>query len=115
PAIPLLDVRPDLPTAFVQVVEQALAPVQRRFHTAGEMAAALDDTRLERVRSVATLESGQASQGGPGAVLVLLPAEESAPVAAAQGSSRWPPPGLVVRGFAAFAAAIIALSIVWVW
>jgi len=38
---PLHDLRPDLPSAFVDVVERALAPAAERYHTAGEMAAAL--------------------------------------------------------------------------
>ena len=39
--IPLHDLRPDLPSSFVDVVERALAPAAERYRTAGEMAAAL--------------------------------------------------------------------------
>jgi eukaryotic-like serine/threonine-protein kinase len=49
--IPLHDLRPDLPSSFVDVVERALAPAAERYRTAGEMADALHldvDTLLGR-------------------------------------------------------------------
>jgi tetratricopeptide (TPR) repeat protein/TolB-like protein len=39
--IPLHDLRPDLPSSFIDVVERALAPAAERYRTAGEMADAL--------------------------------------------------------------------------
>ena len=47
-ATPLQTRRPDLPPPLIQVIERALAPVDERFRSAGEMAAALERVILDR-------------------------------------------------------------------
>jgi serine/threonine protein kinase/tetratricopeptide (TPR) repeat protein len=113
PPTPLVDLRPDLPSAFVRVVEQALAPVERRFKTAGEMAAALDETRigLDRPDTDARArrypgDGRSASEG------VVVDREGSTNFVVAPGSGRrWSRRRLLLG----FAAAIIACSVVGMW
>jgi non-specific serine/threonine protein kinase len=56
-SVPLGDARPDLPPAFVRVVDRALAPLGRRFASAGEMERALADALLEMAAPPARLPS----------------------------------------------------------
>lgn len=50
--MPLRDARPDLPDAFVRVVERAIAPdTAERFASVDELASALDRTRVDLARS----------------------------------------------------------------
>jgi eukaryotic-like serine/threonine-protein kinase len=49
-AVPLQSVRPELPPPLIHVIDRALAPVEARFQSAGEMAAALERAIVDPVR-----------------------------------------------------------------
>ena len=74
---PLADRRPDLPPAFLRVIDRALAPRGSRYATPGALSADLEAVRAERPRWIRRLKVGTTITGVGLAALVVLGAINS--------------------------------------